>query len=133
MLHRQSKLTISLFGFCFLLAAVMLIQAQTFRLAQSGRPQTPTPPTFPSDPARPPAIPATASSGLKWEYRIVLGSSTGNALNQYVVHKPSGNTVQLEDEINALGALGFEVHSFTPLEAQGTTAGLSVLLKRVKP
>lgn len=132
-LNRQSKLTVSFLGFGFLLAGVLLIQAQTFRQAQSGRPQTPTPPTFPSDPARQTATSAPASGSPIWEYRIVQGVTTGNGLNQYVVLKPSGRTVQLEEEINAFGALGFEVHSFTPLEAQGTTVGLSVLLKRVKP
>lgn len=129
-MNRNAKLKSLLTVISLLLAGTLLSQVQAF---QSGRPQTPTPPTFPPDQTRQTSAPALPITGGKWEYRIVNGISGNSGIGQYLVHKNSGRTIELEEEINALSTQGFEVQSITPLDVQGTTLGLSVLLRRPKP
>lgn len=129
-MNQVAKLKSMLFMVCLLLAVIHLGQVQAF---QSGRPQTPAPPTFPPDQARQTPAPALPVNGTRWEYRMVNGLSGNGGIGQYVVRKNSGRALELEEEINALSAQGFEVQSITPLDLQGSTLGLSVLLKRPKP
>lgn len=124
-MNQVAKLKPMAFVICLLLVGMALGHAQAF---QSGRPQTPTPPTFPSDQTRQAPTPSPLMGSARWEYRIVYA---GGGVPLYV-SKPSGRYIELEEELNALGTQGFEVHSVTPTEGQGATVGLSVLLKRPK-